>query len=181
MTDSVLDDLKDFRFDSAKVRGRSRWWLVLGALLVILFFSLVLVEYPLGDIIEGNVESDRLVRNQVVADDVTLTFSADVVQWLQGLFVRFQDREFSVCLAGKYNDNAYAITAGYQPKVIDSSVFHVTFEACDTNTLVILHSHPTNRCVASAQDMTTLKESQIRNPAMVMVVMCTKDKFSVYK
>ncbi|MDO8628153.1 MAG: hypothetical protein Q7R56_00160 [Nanoarchaeota archaeon] len=181
MVDPILDDLKDFRFDPFRKRRSSRWWLVLGSLLVVLFFSLVLLEYPLGDIFQGKLESKKLVANTIVADDVVIHVDESVRVWLQSLFLSFQDREFSVCLLGTIEDEEYVIASGYQPRVIDAGVDHVVFSSCNEQTLIMLHSHPLNHCLASAQDIRTLRDSQRLNPSMVMVVMCNRERFSVYR
>jgi len=79
----------------------------------------------------------------------------------------------------KEND-VYYITSLEQPTMYEQAFNHVSFAPCSEESLILLHTHPYKKCIASETDINTLREMQQRNADVLMVVMCEPDRFSVY-
>ena len=156
------------------------WQFAIGIIIVILFLSLILVSYPLDNIIRGQLESTPLRANTLLVDNYQIVFSDDVLGQLQQTYFQEQKVEFSVCLLGRVQEAAYTLTSLYQPRMYQQTFNHVVFEPCSQETLVMLHSHPYKSCVASQTDLQTLRRTQERNKATIMLVMCEPERFAVY-
>lgn len=154
--------------------------LLIGIFLVILMLSYIFVTFPIGDIIQGKTQSTLLQGNMLILPEFSIIFEKDTASALESLYLREQREEFSVCLQGKYAGNIYSITSMYQPQTYQRTFSHVTFEPCDAETLIMLHSHPYKRCIASQTDLETLRKSQAENQEMLLVVMCEPRRFAVY-
>ena len=154
--------------------------LVIGFFIVVLMVSYIFVTFPIGDIIQGKTQSKLLQGNMLVVDVFSIVFENDTASALESLYLEEQREEFSVCLQGIYENNIYSITSFYLPQTYQRTFSHVTFEPCSQDTLIMLHSHPYKRCVASQTDLDTLQKSQRENPEMLMVVMCEPRRFAVY-
>ena len=163
--------------------------IIMGISIIILLLSLVIVTYPINDIIRGRLESTPLTKSTLVIDNYRILFNEGVLSQLQQIYIREQKVEFSVCLQGileKGNQKediqtTYHITSLYQPRMYEQTFNHVTFESCTSETLVMLHSHPYKSCVASQTDLQTLQKTKERNNDTIMVVMCEPERFSVYR
>lgn len=153
---------------------------LIGIFLVILMLSYIFVTFPIGDIIQGKTQSKLLQENMLVVDEFIIVFENDTALALESLYLKEQREEFSVCLQGKYENNIYTIISLYQPRTYQRTFSHVTFEPCDTQTMIMLHSHPYKRCIASQTDLDTLQKSKEQNPEMLMVVMCEPRRLAVY-
>ena len=99
---------------------------------------------------------------------------------LKSYYFSEQETEISLCLEG-YKAEDYRITSLYQPKIYQAAYNQVSFEPCSAETMIILHTHPYKRCIASGQDLEMLEKSKLSNPEVLMVVMCGPDRFSVYE
>lgn len=148
-------------------------------LLFLLFFS-IFSQFPLDNIIRGQLQSAPLQRNVITIDGFSIIFENDLHLELQQIYFREQKVEFSVCLQGRKINADYYIHSFYQPVMYEQSFNHVSFEPCSSDSLLILHSHPYKSCIASQTDLKTLKQSQQKNPDVLMVVMCEPARFSVY-
>ncbi len=157
------------------------WQFIIGLGIIILLISLILVSYPIDNIIRGQLESTPLQANTLIVDGYEITFSKDVLAHLQEIYSQEQKVEFSVCLLGKVNNQHYEITSLYQPRMYRQTFNHVSFEPCSQDTIVMLHSHPYKSCVASQTDLQTLQKTKERNPDTLMLVMCEPERFAVYE
>jgi hypothetical protein len=151
-----------------------------GGLLILFMLSFLFVTFPIGDILAGKIESSQLAGNVIDADSVQIIFSPGVLEKLQQIYARDQSVEFSVCMQGSVSGRTYEIETLYEPKIYLQQFNHVSFESCK-NSLILLHSHPHQRCIASSTDINTLEQVQLENPNTLMLVMCAPDKFSVYE
>ena len=149
--------------------------------------KLVFVTFPIGDIIQGKVESNLLQGNVINLDDLKVVFLDGTEDILEAYYLNEQEVEISLCLEGYREDDRhttsfgdYFITSLYEPQVFSSAYNHVSFEPCSAETVVILHTHPYKRCVASDTDLNTLAGSKELNEDVLMVVMCEANRFSVY-
>lgn len=150
-----------------------------GGVLILFMLSFLFVTFPIGDILAGKIESSELVGNLVEHEDLQIIFSSEVLDSLQAIYARDQSAEFSVCMQGTVNGRMYDIVSLYEPKIYSQQFNHVSFERCK-DSLILLHSHPQDRCIASATDINTLEQMQLENPDTLMLVMCSHDRFSVY-
>lgn len=148
-------------------------------LLFLLLFS-IFSQFPLDNIIRGQLQSVPLQHNVITLDGFSIIFENNVHQELQQIYFTEQEVEFSACLQGRKINADYYIHSFYQPIMYEQSFSHVSFEPCSSDSLLILHSHPYKSCVASQTDLNTLKQSQEKNPDVLMVVMCEPARFSVY-
>ncbi len=155
--------------------------------LALLMISFIFVAFPIGDILQGKVESQLLKGNIIDLDSFKIIFENDTEEILKSYYFSEQEVEISLCLEGyKERDRHrtsfgdYYITSLYEPKTYSSAYNQVSFESCSAETVMILHTHPYKRCVASEQDLEMLNESKSSNPEVLMVVMCEPDRFSVY-
>jgi hypothetical protein len=151
---------------------------VIGGFLALLFFSYVIIQYPLGNIIAGQSESTPLHNNVLVLDDFNIVFLEGTAAQLEQIYLNEQRVEFSVCLQG-IKEKDYFITSLYKPKTYSQNFNHVSFEPC-VDSLIILHSHPYKSCIASQTDISLLEQSKKENKDVLMVVMCEPQRFSVY-
>ena len=152
-----------------------------GVLMILLMISYIFVSFPMDKIIAGWSESDVLINNVVDVGEFLLIFENGVEKDLQELYFDEQKKEFSVCLKGDLTNGNYHIDSLYVPTMFEQTYNHVSFEPCDKDTIMMLHTHPYKSCVASATDMNTLRKMQSVNPEVVMVVMCESERFSVYR
>lgn len=154
--------------------------LFIGIFLAILMFSYIFATFPIGDIIQSKAQSTLLQGNMLILAEFLIIFENNTATQLESLYLQEQREEFSVCLQGKYENNLYTITSLYQPTTYRRTFSHVTFESCDAETLIMLHSHPYKRCIASQTDLNTLAKSKELNPTVLMVVMCEPNRYAVY-
>lgn len=153
----------------------------IGVFIVLLMLSYTFVTFPIGDIIQGKTQSTLLQGNMLILPEFTIIFQNNTSSALESLYLQEQREEFSVCLRGTYENNLYSITSLYQPLTYRRTFNQVTFEPCNAQTLIMLHSHPYKRCTASQTDLETLRKSQVENPAILMVVMCEPRRLAVYR
>jgi proteasome lid subunit RPN8/RPN11 len=163
----------------------SRWkkplvW-SMGGFMILLMLSFVFVTYPIGPILEGKIESNLIKNNQIDVGEFTIFFEGNSYDKLLQVYNPDLEYEISLCLLGTKKGDDYIVSSLYEPKIYEQTFDHVSFEACNQETIVMLHSHPYKRCVASNTDINTLASTQKVNPDVVMVVMCEPDRFSVYR
>ena len=147
--------------------------------LVLLMISFIFVTFPIGEILQGKVESSLLKGHIIDLDNLQIIFEEGTEEILKSYYLSEQETEISLCLEG-YKAEDYHITSLYQPKTYQAAYNQVWFEPCSAKTVIILHTHPYKRCVASETDIKMLENSKLSNPEVLMVVMCEPDRFSVY-
>ncbi len=154
--------------------------LIMGLFIILLMVTFIFGTFPLGDIIQGKTQSSLLQGDMLILPEFLIVLKNNTAQALEELYLEEQQEEFSVCLQGTFENKIYSITSFYQPVTYQRAFNHVTFESCNVDTLIMLHSHPYKRCVASQTDLDTLKKSQEQNPQMLLVVMCEQRRLAVY-
>lgn len=183
----ILDD-DDYTYLQSKVRSTDskrpfhkifvRLFGVFALLSLLLYFGVQ------SDTIVGLVRSKTIEDNQLTHGNLTIHINDNVLSSLQTTYLEEADREIKACLEGMVfeEDNGlyYQVTGVTYPDIISSSVVHITTSMCPESTIIVLHSHPVNRCVASQQDMLTLERYRQVNPHMLAMIMCNTDRFSIY-
>ncbi len=153
----------------------------MGGFMILLMISFVFVTYPIGPILEGKIESNLIQNNQIDTGEFIIFFEGNSYDKLLDVYSPDLEHEISLCLLGQKKGDDYVVSSLYEPKVYEQTFNHVSFEPCNSETIVMLHSHPYKRCVASDTDINTLEKTQKVNPDVLMVVMCEPDRFSVYR
>jgi len=157
------------------------FFVIIGAIILLLVVSFVFVNFPIADIIAGKMESKIIVNNTINLGDFSIILENGAYETLQKIYFSNPKVEMSACLLGKKEGNYYLISDLYQPRVYSESFNEILFDICSNETLIILHSHPYKRCIASETDIGTLNKTKQTNPNVLMVVMCEAKRFSVYR
>lgn len=175
----VIEEITAYEYQEESKWNKIIVFMVGVGLLFLLFFS-IFSQFPLDNIIRGQLQSAPLQHNVITVDGFSIIFENNVHRELQQIYFAEQKVEFSVCLQGRKINADYYVYSFYQPVMYEQSFSHVSFEPCSSDSLLILHSHPYKSCAASQTDLNTLKQSQQKNPDVLMVVMCEPARFSVY-
>ncbi len=147
--------------------------------LLFLITSYILLGYPIFPILESISESKLAENKTIVLEEFSIMFTEDTYNDLQEYYNKDLSVEMVVCLKGEISRD-YTINEVYQPDITEQTFNHVTFKTCSEDTIILLHSHPFRRCIASQQDLITLNSSKEKNPHSLMIIMCESDRFSVY-
>ncbi len=153
---------------------------VMGLFMVGLMISFIFVTFPVGDILAGYSESSSIKNNILEGDGVRLVFEGDTYKQLLQWYNDELSLEIVVCLKGSKEGSNYLINELYKPTTYAQAYNHVRFAPCEES-VVLLHTHPHKRCIASETDINTLKDSQKINPDLLMAVMCEGDRISIYE
>ncbi len=157
---------------------------VTGLFLIFLILSFTFLRYPVGEILQGQIESERIIDNKLVLKEFTVIFENNTDIILSNLYNDEQETklvETSVCLKGIKLEKDYLINSIYYPEIHEQSFRHVEFSSCPIDTLVMLHTHPYKHCLASDTDLETLKKAQNSNPDVIMIIMCEPQKYNIYE
>ena len=103
-----------------------------------------------------------------------------IYEKIKQYYFEYQTVEFVLCLIGD-KEKDYFITEIYQPEIISQMFNKVLFKQCSKETLIVLHSHPNNRCIASSQDISMLNNLKNINQDSAIIIMCSQTRFSLYK
>ncbi len=153
---------------------------VMSLMLIMLMLSTFFVWGNVGEVIAGWIESETVNEGLVELKDYSVSFSNETYEILQEIYYDNQEHETKVCLFGEVVDTIYNITYVYQPVIYSQQFNQVVSEACPSNTIIALHSHPNGHCIASEQDLITLAQSKQVNENIIIGVMCQEDRFSFY-
>lgn len=152
---------------------------IVSIFLLLLITSYFLMGYPIFQIIAGNYESHELIGNTIFTEEYSIVFLHGEYNKLITHYLDNEEVEISACLRG-YKENNYFIEEVYFPEIIYQDVNRVEFKACPTETLIWLHSHPYKRCIASSQDIKTLKIKKDNFEEALMMIMCSTTQFNIY-
>ena len=153
---------------------------IISIILAGLVISLIVVSYPIGNILQGQLASEPLQGDRILLDNLEIIFTDGTIDQIKMAYLSEQKVEFSLCLLGRKIGNDYYINEIFKPRQFSQAFNQVTFEPCNKETLILFHTHPYKSCIASATDLQTLRETQEKNPEVIMVVMCEPERFSVY-
>jgi len=162
--------------------------------LLILLLSYFYLGYPLFHVLAGRIESNPLNNNLISVGNITVFIENTALNTIQTSYVNNTRVETSLCLIGyvdtafsqsgtiNQNENKknYIITNAYTPVILSQSFNQVTFEPCRNDTIIMFHTHPYKSCLASDTDINTLRNNQLNNQNLLMIVMCEPNRFSVY-
>jgi hypothetical protein len=153
--------------------------LIIALFLFFLIIGYFLLSYPLYSVLGSLSESKLIENNTISLNKNSIIFTNNTYQELVNHYLGNQKVEVSLCLMGEIAEN-YLISELYYPEIIEQSFGQVIFKSCPRDTIIMLHSHPYKKCIASNQDLKTLKNIRKSNQQIIMLIMCEKDRFSVY-
>ncbi|MBU2590236.1 MAG: hypothetical protein KKA65_04370 [Nanoarchaeota archaeon] len=153
---------------------------ILSILLILMFLSYIVISFGVGDIIGGWAESSLIEGNSVEFNNGLIVFSDLVLEGLNEIYSNNKNYEFKVCLGGSLVDNVYSIDEIVYPRMYSQKYNLVVAEPCPLESLIDLHSHPLDRCIASQTDMENFSVLKLKNPDALMVIMCQENRINVY-
>lgn len=159
---------------------RKFFFILMALAILLLMVSFVFVSYPVGDILASRSESSLIEGNRINLGDFSIILENGTYEMLEQMYFNDRTKEISLCMIGNKEYTNYYITSMYQPETYSDSYSHVSFEPCSEDTIIMLHTHPYKRCIASQTDIETLDKTKQRNADVLMVVMCEAKRFSVY-
>ena len=148
-------------------------------ILVSLFLLFLVLSLTFIDTIQGIVQSKSIQDNTLFFPNTTILFSNNTLQLLQQEYLSNPEREIKACLFGEVNNSLYYIARIEFPKIVRANAIHIVAVQCPEATLIDLHSHPINSCLASNQDMMTYKGLKSQNSVLKMLVMCSRTRFAL--
>ena len=80
---------------------------------------------------------------------------------------------------GRQEGSSYIISKVEFPEIIRANVIHVVSVSCPVETLIDLHGHPINSCLASAQDVSVYEKLKQYSPDLRMMIMCSSTRFAL--
>ena len=151
---------------------------VIGIVCITLLLTWTITSTPLAGIVSSLHLGEEL-EEKVTYNNLTITFLDDTKNMLVEKYDE-DGKEYAACLEGTVDGTEYSITNVYFPEITQRSFGHVRFNACNEETIVMLHSHPFGHCSASLTDRNTLRKMQVSNPSRLMMVQCEPTRISVY-
>jgi proteasome lid subunit RPN8/RPN11 len=145
----------------------------------LLMLSFVYISYPGYDAIVSQLESTQINNDTLKTDDLSVVFKEGVYTRIINVYEQNQNVETALCFQGDVNEKKYFVEDFYKPKILSQGPRHVHHEQCSQE-IVMFHTHPKNRCTASSQDIETLNYAKTRNEDIIMIIMCNKNRFSIY-
>ncbi len=144
-----------------------------------IFLAALIISLSFSDVFQSVVQSRLVSNNELFFSNTTIIFENNTLELLQKEFIENEHREIKACLFGTQSDSSYIISAIEFPEVIRANVIHIVSVPCPLNTLIDLHGHPINSCLASEQDIVFYEERKQANPSLRMMVMCSSNRFAL--
>ncbi len=155
------------------------WWRKPLIIVAGIFLLLLIISLSFSDAIDGIIQSKQVKQNILYFQNSTIIFEGNTLEQLQKEFINNEHREIKACLFGAQKDSSYIISNVEFPEVIRANVIHIVSVQCPANTLIDLHSHPINQCLASGQDISVYNKAKEGNPNLRMMVMCSSSRFAL--
>ncbi len=159
---------------------------IIGIFLIVLIMSYYFYSYPVFDILQGQANSIKLENNIIESNNIRIVFLNNTEEIISQLHSSEQEaklKEIALCFIGNVeyinNKTIYFVEQLYYPKIQESSFRHVVFSSCPSKTIIMFHTHPYKRCLASDVDIETLKNSQATNPNLIMLIACENERFNL--
>ena len=154
--------------------------IITGIFIAVLIISFVFVNFPIADILAGRSESKIISNNTINLGNFSIVLENGTYDELRLLYFDNPKTEIAACLIGKKEGSFYLIESLYIPKIYSKTFSEVIFGPCSNSTIIMLHSHPYQHCIASDTDINTLNQTKQENPNIIMVIMCEAKRFAVY-
>ena len=173
-----MDSEKEIEENESKLK---KFYIVLMSfLIVVLALSYFLLGPRIFEIVGSLTESSELKNNLTIeTKNLTIVLEKNVYKSLKDIYFENHDREFKACLLGNIKNGTYYVSEIYIPK--QKGEFNkVVYTSCPKETIISLHSHPFLRCIPSKQDFLSFSNFKKINPNVLMMIMCSEDRFYVY-
>lgn len=144
-----------------------------------IFLVLLMVSLSFSDFFQSFVHSSSVEKNTLYFSNATVVFENNVLGLLQDEYISNEDREIKACLFGKVENSLYYIERVEFPEIIRANVIHVVSVGCPVDTLIDLHGHPINSCLASEQDLSMYARIKESYPESRMMIMCSSSRFAL--
>jgi proteasome lid subunit RPN8/RPN11 len=174
---SVLDGIKPEELEAPE--EPDPWWKRPVVIVIGIFLLVLIISLSFQDAIMGIIQSKSISNHELIFRNTTVVFEGDTLQRLQTEFINNEHREIKACLFGKVEGSVYIVSQVEFPEIIRANVVHIVSVSCPTNTLIDLHSHPINQCLASEQDISVYNRAKELNPQLRMMVMCSSTRFAL--
>lgn len=165
-------------YSEEEIEEKSSLFKKIFVIIIAIFLLVLMLSYftlfNIQDILEGLVGSHKIQDDKIYFSSKTISFENDTYNRLLEIYDKNPDKEFKVCLTGKYDTN-YFVYDLYVPTTYEQQPSEVVSDTCDS--IISLHSHPKMFCIPSQQDFKTFKQEK----SDLMLVMCEKDRFTIYK
>jgi len=171
---SLLEGLPESKFKRIII-------LSTGIFLIFLMLSYLVFSSGAYDFIAGFFESSPIENEQLIFKSGTIIFENSSYEKILEGFSKNNELEFKLCFIGEKEGSWYVIKDILAPEIIDQSYRSVSARECPKGTLVVAHSHPFKRCIASFQDILNHRWFKKTNPGALMAVMCDKGRFNIYQ
>jgi hypothetical protein len=144
-----------------------------------IFLLLLIVSFSFSDTLSGLIQSKKVSQSALYFPESTVIFEGNTLELLQKEYVSNENREIKACLFGTKAGSSYIISRVEFPEIIRANVIHVVSVPCPVETLIDLHGHPINSCLASAQDVSVYDKLKQSNPVVRMMIMCSSTRFAL--
>jgi len=171
--------------DSFKKKTNKFFLVICSIIIILLMLSYSFFSGPTYSIIEGKFESDLLINKTINSNNLIIFFENNTDIYLENIYLNSKAdfNETSLCLNGYIINKdiiEYYITNISHPKILEQSYTHVSFEPCSSNSLIMLHTHPYQHCLASDTDFETFNKLKKLNSNLLMMIMCEEQRYSIY-
>lgn len=180
----IEEELKEIREEHEPhhdKRPSKIWLFVIGGFMALLMISFVFGQYPLFGIIFGQIQSSKLVGNAIESSSLRVVFTENTLSHAITSWEENPKVETVLCFSGYRVGSDIIITNGYTPEIYSQEFDHVNYEPCDSETILMFHTHPWKRCIASDTDISSLERRNKVNPDTAMIIMCEEGRFSMYE
>lgn len=174
--EALLEGIEDEADDYVEPKWRKPLLFILAVFMLFLVLGYYLVY---SDALIGIINSETVHDAVLTSDGISIVFQNSSLERLQEEYIAHQGREIKACLFGSVIGKEYRVTGITFPEVISASVVHIQTPGCHQDAIIDLHSHPINRCVPSQQDLQNFNRNKAINAELVMLIMCSKNRFSV--
>jgi proteasome lid subunit RPN8/RPN11 len=154
----------------------------------IIFITLLLFVftfYSHFDVLIGKISLSSIEEGVLEFKNFTIYFENNTNNKLEELYQKHQSLngfEIAACLSGSVDENTktYNITTIHLPEIYSQRWNQVVYGGCPKDTLIMFHTHPENKCIASDVDLTSFLKNKKSNRLNLMMIMCNKNTYRMY-
>ena len=156
---------------------------IIFSVLLLVLVVFVFVFYPHFDSLIGKIHLASVDEGILNFKDYEIIFynNSDIV--LEQLYLEYQRLdgvEMTACLLGEVIKNTYNINEIYIPLIYSQEWNRVVYSGCPNETIIMYHTHPEHKCIASKTDLNTFSKGKENNEDLLMMIMCYENKYRMY-
>ena len=179
MTDDVLKNVTQEEIER-EIKEPEPKWRKLFFVFAGIFILLIVLSWTFSYELSGYINSKKANNNVIDFGETKIFFKEGVVSKIVDEYQNNEHREIKACLSGEKINGDYIIGGVMFPDIVRANVLHVMSAGCPENTIIDLHSHPINECWPSEQDILTYDIIKRQNPAIRMMIMCSRNRFALF-